>query len=276
MVEIGKVNKLRVTCITEQGAILNGGEIGEILLPKKQLSEKCQKGDKVTVFIFNSNDGGLIATTKRPFAQEGEFAFLNVVSVAEHGAFVDWGLEKDLLVPFSEQMQPMEEDRRYMVRIFLDESTDRLAASCKLDDFLDLEKGDYKVGQEVPLLIAARTELGFKAIVNGTHWGIIYYDQVFKQLKVGHKTRGYISKVRYDGKLDLSMTAPGRQKVDGFALVLLEAIKENDGFMLVNDKTSPEMIRRLFSVSKAVFKKAVGQLYKEQIISLENGGLKLK
>lgn len=273
MVEIGRINKLRVSRLTEQGAWLKGGDFGEILLPKKQISAKCQKGDKLTVFIFNSNDGGLIATTRRPYAQEGEFAFLNVVSVTEHGAYVDWGLEKDLLVPFNEQIQPLEEGRRYMLRIYLDNSH-RLAASCRLDDFLDLKKGDYEAGQEVNLTIAARTEMGFKAIVNNSHWGIIYYDQVFKQLKVGQKTKGFISKIREDGKLDLSMAALGYKKVEGFAQDLLEAIEENDGFMLVNDKSSPETIRRLFGVSKAVFKKAVGQLYKQRIISLENGGLK--
>jgi predicted RNA-binding protein (virulence factor B family) len=208
-------------------------------------------------------------------AQVGEFACLRVAAVTRVGAFLDWGLPKDLFVPFREQKIEMQEGRFYVVRIYLDEASDRVAASSKLDKFLDLTPPVYKPSEKVRLLICDKTDLGYKAIVNGKHWGILFYNEVFQPLERGQKIDGFIRQVRPDGKIDLCLHKPGFEKVTDLTDVILNYLKEQGGFMPVTDKNPPEEIYRLFGVSKKTYKQAIGALYKKRRITFENNGTKL-
>jgi len=205
----------------------------------------------------------------------GEFAVLKVVALSKFGAFLDWGLPKDLLVPFREQKADMVEGRNYLVYIYLDLQTNRTVASAKLDKFLDNTPPEYEIGQEVDLVITDETDLGYKAIVNYEHWGMLYKNQVYKTLSSGQKLKGYVSKVRVDEKIDLLLEKPGYEKVDAISEKILNELKENNGFMAVSDKTSPEMIKAMFGISKKNFKKAIGGLYRKKIIVFESDGIRL-
>ncbi len=275
MAEIGKINVLNVVRETENGVYLDGDESGEILMPRKFVSDKIKESGTAEVFVYNDSEDRLVATTENPIAMVGDFAFLKVVSVSRFGAFLDWGLPKDLLVPFSEQKSKMAEGRHYLVHVYLDIITKRIVASAKIDKFLDNTPPEYSIGEEVDLLIAGETELGFKAIINNEHWGMLYKNQVFQLLKPGQKTNGYISKIREDEKIDLLLEKPGYEKVDAFAEKILDGLRENSGFMAVSDRSSPEMIQSLFGISKKNFKKAVGSLYKKRLINFVSDGIKL-
>jgi uncharacterized protein len=224
---------------------------------------------------MNDSEDRLAATTLKPIAQVGEFACLRVASVTKIGAFLNWGLPKDLFVPFREQKVEMFERQTCVVRIYLDETSGRIAASTKLDKFLDRTPPTYKTGEKVSLLICDRTDLGFKAIVNGKHWGILFYNDVFQTLERGQKIDGFIKQVRPDGKIDLCLQKPGFGKVKDLTDVILEYIKAQGGFMPVTDKTPAEEIYRLFGVSKKSYKMAIGALYKKRLITFENNGTKL-
>ena len=275
MTEIGRLNRLTVVKELDQGVYLDGDDQGEILLPHKYVPQDCKPGRSIEVFIYRDSEGRIIATTQTPFAMVGQFAVLKVVSVNSSGAFLDWGLDKDLLVPFREQQHKMEEGRSYVVFVYLDERTDRIAASSKLDKFLDKQPGLFQENQEVDLLVCEQTEIGYKAIINSTHWGILYKNEVFQQLEQGRYIKGFIQKVRDDGKIDLSLQKPGYEKVDDLSGRIIHMLREQRGFIPVTDKSSPESIYELFGVSKKTFKKAVGALYKKRIISLEEDGIRL-
>lgn len=275
MVEIGKINTLEVVRETDNGLYLDGEELGEILMPKKFVSDEVKNVGWADVFVYTDSEDRLVATTEKPIAKVGEFALMRVVAVSRFGAFLDWGLPKDLLVPFREQKADMLEGRSYIVHVFLDLQTKRIAASAKLDKFLDNTPPDYKMGDEVSLLIADETELGYKAIVNDEHWGMLYKNQVFKPLAIGEKRIGYINKVRDDEKIDLLLEKPGYEKVDAISEKILEVLAENRGFLAVSDKTSPEMIQAMFGISKKNFKKAIGGLYKKRIINFDSDGIRL-
>lgn len=212
------------------------------------------------------------AAPEKPLAAVGEFACLRAVSVTSIGAFLHWGLPKDLFVPFREQKIEMQEGRSYVVRVYLDEASGRIAASSKLDKFLDQTPPTYKTGEKVQLLVCDKTDLGFKAIVNGRHWGILFYNEVFQPLERGQKIDGFIKQVRPDGKIDLCLHQPGFEKVTQLTDVILNHIKAQGGFMPVTDKSPPEEIYRLFGVSKKTYKQAIGALYKKRLITFENNG----
>lgn len=274
MPEIGKLNRLEVLRVTEHGLFLEGGDLGDILLPRRYTSRDQKPGDVIEVFLMFDSEDRLTATTQRPHAMVDEFAWLRVVSSSGAGTFLDWGLPKDLLVPFREQNVKMQEGRSYMVRIYLDPVSNRIAATARLDRFLDKTPARYKPGQAVDLLICARTDLGYKAIVNGTHWGIIFHNKVFRPIECGQRIEGFIQQVREDGKIDLALDKPGYEKVSGITGAILDALEKQGGFMPVTDKSAPEEIYARFGVSKKTFKQALGALYKARKITFENGGTK--
>ena len=275
MVEIGRVNTLEVVRETDNGLYLDGRELGEILMPKKFITEEVRNLGWADVFVYTDSEDRLVATTEKPFAMVGDFAFLKVVSVSRFGAFLDWGLPKDLLVPFREQKADMVEGRSYLVCLFVDVLTKRIAASAKIDKFLDNTPPEYEAGDKVQLLIAEETDLGYKAIVNKEHWGMLYKNQIYQPLSQGLKITGYINKVRDDEKIDLLLEKPGYEKVDAISQKILDELKQNRGFMAVSDNTSPEMINALFGISKKNFKKAIGSLYKKRMITFDSDGIRL-
>ena len=273
--EIGKFNSLSVVAINDNGAYLDAGELGEILLPNRYLPENCQISDILAVFIYLDSADRLVATTTTPLGQVGEFVSLKVAQINKMGAFLDWGLPKDLLVPFNQQHTKMEEGKYYLVRIFVDQHTDRIAASSKLDKFIDVWPAEYNEGEKVNLTIGGKTDLGFKAIVNDLHWGLLYDNEIFQPLRIGKKLTGYIKQVRADGRLDLILTRGSREKVNNFSDALLAHLKANDGYSPLHDKSSPELIQRTLGVSKKTFKATVGNLLKKGKISLVTNGIKL-
>lgn len=275
MASIGIFNTLRVMRIVEFGAYLDGDNLGDILLPIKDVPENCKPEDTLDVFIYMDSEDRIIATTQTPKALVGDIAMLKVVATSTVGAFLDWGLLKDLLVPFSEQGKPMEIGRTYLVMVYLDEKTDRIVASAKVDTFLDMTPKQYAEEQEVDLIIGYQTDLGYKVIVEGVHSGMLYANEIYQDIKLGQKTKGYIKKIRSDGKLDILLQKPGFEKVDDFSEKLLKELASADGFIAINDKSHPDEIRNKFAVSKKVFKKAVGALYKQKKITLEDGGIRL-
>ncbi len=275
MVEIGKINSLEILRSTEFGLFLDGEELGDILLPKRYVSKNWSPGDTVEVFIMLDSEDRLTATTQKPLAMVDEFAHLRVVACTGIGAFLDWGLPKDLLVPFREQKIKMGEGQSYMVRIYLDRASNRIAASSKLDKFLDQTEAQFEPNEKVDLLICARTDLGYKAIINGTHWGMIFHNEAFQPLERGRRIDGFIKQIRPDGKIDLALQKPGYEKVTDLTEIILNHIKAQGGFMPVTDKNSPEEILALFGVSKKTYKKAIGALYKKRLIEFSDNGTKL-
>ena len=275
MAEIGKLNTLRVVKEVDFGLYLDGGEHGEILIPKRYVPENCKPEDNIEVFIYLDSEDRIIATTEKPYIKVGEFAMLQVVAVNQMGAFLYWGLPKDLLVPFREQKQKMEEGKWYIVTAYLDPDSKRLVASAKIDKFLDNLPPDYEDGEEVDLLISGETDLGFNAIINSKHLGVLYKNEVFQPLKKGDKIKGYIKKIREDEKIDLILQKPGYQKVDDISMKIVDILKEHGGFIAITDKSDPDTIYNLFGVSKKTFKKAIGSLYKLRIISINDEGIKL-
>ena len=275
MVEIGRTNTLSVVRETENGLYLDGLEHGEILMPHKFVTDEVKTAGKATVFVYTDSEDRLVATTEEPIAKVGEFALLKVIANSKFGSFLDWGLPKDLLAPFREQKTKMVEGNEYLVYVFLDLQSNRIAASAKLDKFLDNTPPEYRIGDEVDLLIAEETELGFKAIVNEEHWGMLYKNQVYRKLFIGEKIKGFVNKVRNDEKIDLLLDKQGYEKVDAISEKILNELKENRGFMAVSDKSSPEMIKAMFGISKKNFKKALGSLYKKRLITFESDGIRL-
>ena len=275
MLNIGNYNTLRIIKILSFGAYLDGGEGKEILLPTRYVPNGAQVGDEVEVFIYHDNEGRLIATTLHPKAVVGEFAFMQVKSVNTTGAFLDWGLMKDLLVPYKEQKLTMREGKWYLVYVRLDHVTGRVMASARIEKFLNNIPPKYEFNQEVSLLVADDTEIGYKVIVNNLHWGMVYHNQVFQRLEKGEHLKGYVKEIREDDKLDISLTPLGYQKVDGIAQTILQALQMQNGFLPVHDKSDPEVIYSLFRCSKKAFKQAIGALYRQHRIALEPDGIRL-
>ncbi len=274
-IKLGKYNQLEVVKEVDFGVYLNGDEDGEILLPKRYVPEGTKPGDVLNVFIYLDMEERLVATTLQPYVQVGEFACLEVAWVNQFGAFLNWGLMKDLFVPFREQKMKMQKGKRYVVYVHLDEESYRIVASAKVEHFLSTEKPDYQLGQEVEVLVWQRTELGYKVIVENKFSGMLYHNEIFQPLEVGMRLTAFIKQVRPDGKIDLVLQKAGARKVDDFSEVLWQYIKDNDGFTPLNDKTDAEVIYHTFGVSKKTFKKAVGDLYKKRRIVLEEDGIHL-
>ena len=275
MAQIGAFNQLEVIDIIAHGAVLDGQDKGEILLPNRYVPNNCEAGDVLDVFVYADSQDRLVATTQKPKAQSGDFASLKVVQVNKIGAFLDWGLPKDLLVPFNHQQRPMEVGKHYVVRVIVDERTERIVASTKLDRYLDVWPAEYKNGQEVDLIIATKTDLGFKAIINNQHWGLIFQSDIFKPLRTGQKLKGYVKQMRPDGRVDLTLSRPGKGKVIDFQDQLIDYLNKNDGFCNIHDKSSPALIQKTFGVSKKAFKATVGHLLKQGKITIEPNGIRL-
>jgi len=275
MVEIGKINNLQVLKNLEHGIYLDGEHLGEILMPSRYVPENCEVGDSLEVFIYLDSADLLIATTEEPYAMVGECTYLKVVDVNQAGAFLDWGLPKDLLVPYSEQISPMEVGKSYTVLVFLDKNTDRIAATQRLDTYLSEEAQYFKPEQAVDLLIFGKTDLGYKAVINNTHIGLIYKNEVFQPLTDGEKLKGYIKIIRPDRKIDLCLQLPGKDALDDLSSRIIDHLKNNDGVSTLTDKSSPEDIYENFGVSKKNYKKAIGKLYKKRLIRIEKDKITL-
>lgn len=269
MIKIGEYNRLTVKKVVDFGVYLDGEERDEILMPNEYVPDKCYPGDDVTVFIYFDSEDRIIATTEKPNIVVGEFAYMKVVDTTSVGAFLDWGLRKDLLVPFKEQLTPMEVGQSYIVYAYVDKKTDRIVASSKIDHFLDQIPADYVIGQEVDILVAAKTDLGYKVIVNNMHWGLIYNTEIFQTIKIGQKLKAYIKNIREDEKIDLLLQKRGYDVIDDLSKVILAKLYDFGGVLDVSDKSDPEIIYRLFSCSKKNFKKALGLLFKQGMIDIK-------
>lgn len=274
-IELGKFNQLEVVKQVDFGMYLDGGEEGEILLPTRYVPEDCKVGDWLNVFLYLDNEERLIATTLTPLVQVGEFACLEVSWVNQFGAFLNWGLMKDLFVPFSEQKMKMQVGNKYIIHAHIDDESFRIVASAKVDRYLSKEKAPYQPGEEVNILIWQKTDLGFKAIIENMYSGLLYDSEIFQTLHTGDMLKAYIKQVREDGKIDLILQKPGFEKVDDFSKTLYHYIADHGGRIGLNDKSPAEEIYDVFGVSKKTFKKAVGDLYKKRLILLHEDGIEL-
>ena len=274
-IELGKFNQLEVVKEVDFGLYLDGGEEGEILLPTRYVPEGCQVGDMLNVFLYLDIDERLIATTLTPLVQVGQFACLEVAWVNQFGAFLNWGLMKDLFVPFSEQKMKMQVGRKYVIHAHLDDESYRIVASAKVERYLSKDIPDYAPGTEVDILIWQKTDLGFKAIIDNKHSGLLYENEIFCTLETGMQMRAFVKQVREDGKVDLILQKPGFEKIDDFSKSLRDYIKKHGRRIHLNDKSPAEDIYDTFGVSKKTFKKGVGDLYKKRLISLQENGITL-
>lgn len=268
-IRLGEYNLLEVVKEVDFGVYLDGGDDGEILLPTRYVPRDCKPGDVLNVFIYLDMDERLIATTLQPYVKVGEFACLEVAWVNQFGAFLDWGLMKDLFVPFREQKMKMVKGNSYVVHVHLDEDSYRIVASAKVEKYLSKEMPEYNPGDEVDIMVWQKTDLGFKVIVDNKFGGMIFKNEIFTDVRTGMRMTAYIKQVRPDGKIDLELQKGGVKKVEDFADTLLEYIRSNGGSTPLNDKTDADVIYNTFGVSKKTFKKAVGDLYKKRLIVLE-------
>ena len=277
MINIGQFNTLTITRFTDHGAYVDGGEVGEILVPKAYVTKSMRPGDTLDLFVYLDQSERLVATTEQPLATVGDFAYLEVAWVNEHGAFLNWGVMKDLFVPFRQQKRTMEVGESYIVFVDIDEETGRLMATAKIDKYLyPAREHYYHRCEEVDLLVWQRTELGLKVIVDNRHAGLVYNDQLFApEPKTGDRLRGTVVNVRPDGRIDVSLQRLGKSRFRDFAEVLYEELQaESEGFLPFTDKSSSDDISARFGVSKKTFKRAVGTLYREKKIILEEGGIR--
>jgi len=275
MITLGQYYSLQVGQHVEAGYMLDAKELGEVMLPVKHAPKNLKTGDAVDVFLYLDTDDVPVATTEKPKACVGEFAYLNVVAVTEVGAFLDWGLEKDVLVPFAGQHRIMLEGHSYLVYLHLNKIDGRIAATSKIDKVLDDDKPhNFKKGQPVDLIVANSTDLGFKAIINHSHWGVLYTSDVHQRLSFGQSIKGYIKYVRPDGKIDLILqTGQGARYKNAESIV--DYLNAQNGFAPVHDNSDPQTIVNLLGMSKGAFKKAIGKLYRERVISIEEEGIRL-
>lgn len=274
-IDLGKKNRLEVVRAVDFGMYLDGGQEGEILLPKRYVPQGCKVGDELEVFIYLDSEERLVATTETPKAQVGDFAYLQVAWVNNCGAFLDWGLMKDLFVPFREQKIKMQKGQRYIVHLHIDEESYRIMASAKVEHFLSDEKPPYQPGDEVRILVWQKTDLGFKVIVDNRFAGLVYDNEVFRMPHTGDRMTAYVKQVRPDGKLDIALQKQGRTAVTDFSETLWDYLKAHNGCTPLGDKSPAEDIYNEFDVSKKVFKKAVGDLYKRHLIEVTDEGLRL-
>jgi predicted RNA-binding protein (virulence factor B family) len=276
MAVIGKRNLLSIIREAPPGLYLDGGELGEILLPGRYIPKGLVANDKLDVFVYRDSEDRLVATTEVPLAMVGDFANLRVISVNRQvGAFLDWGLSKDLLLPFREQAYPVRAGQRTLVYVYLDSITNRIVATTRLNRHLSRETPSYRDGQAVNLLVVRKTPLGYEAIVEGAHRGLLYHDNLAVPLEPGQSLKGFVRTVRPGGKIDLSLDASGYQRVAPLTDKIVEALEANSGQLDVDDDTSPEAIRASFGVSKKAFKQALGKLYKARRIRFKKPGIEL-
>lgn len=275
MSQIGKYNKLKVLKEVDFGIYLDGGENGEILLPRKYIPQGTRPGDEVEVFLYLDSEDRIIATTLHPYATAGEFAFLRVSAVNNIGAFLDWGLPKELLVPFRGQRVRMKPDKRYIVYIYYDIESGRIAASAKIEKYLGNVKPDYKFNTRVKLLVYQKTDIGYKVIVDDLHSGMIYDNELYAPVHIGEQLYGYVKHVREDGKIDISTREQGYASVEALKQQILDELVRNRGELPLTDNSSPGQIAATFSCSKKNYKKAIGALYRERKIEITPDKIKL-
>jgi len=276
MIEQGKTSKLKIIKRATFGLYLSDDAGEEVLLPNKYCADEMKPGGEVEVFVYKDSEGRKVATTTSPKIFLHEFAQLEANSVSGVGAFLDWGLDKDLMVPFREQKLKLVEGRWYIVYLDLDKKTDRLYASNRIERFLQNDVISVKEGEEVKLLIWQKTDIGYNVIINNIHKGLIFDNEIFTPLRIGDQLPGFVKKIREDGKIDIAIQATGYRKTnDANSNRILKKLSENEGFLPVTDKSSPDEIYSRFGISKKAFKKSIGALYKQKIISLEKNGIKL-
>ena len=272
---LGDYNNLEIVKRVSFGLYLDGDEDGEILLPAKYVPDGYDIGDIIKVFVYLDNEERLVATTEEPLAKVGDFALLRVAWTNDYGAFLDWGLLKDLFVPFSEQEGKMVKGNSYLVYVTIDRKSYRIYASARLDKFLSRTKPPYETDEEVDIIVWRRTDLGWKVIVNGNHSGLVFANEVFRDLKTGDRLKGYVKRVRTDGKIDIALQRHGVVGDDDSSMRLLSAIEAQRGFLPLNDNSSPDEIYSMLGMSKKAFKRAAGKLYKQRLIIIDDDGLRL-
>jgi len=272
---LGDYNNLKIVKRVSFGLYLDGDEDGEILLPAKYVPDGYDIGDIIKVFVYLDNEERLVATTEEPLAKVGDFALLRVAWTNDYGAFLDWGLLKDLFVPFSEQEGKMVKGNSYLVYVTIDRKSYRIYASARLDKFLSRTKPPYETDEEVDIIVWRRTDLGWKVIVNGNHSGLVFANEVFRDLKTGDRLKGYVKRVRTDGKIDIALQRYGVAGDDDSSMRLLSAIEAQRGFLPLNDNSSPDEIYSMLGMSKKAFKRAAGKLYKQRLIIIDDDGLRL-
>ena len=275
MIRIGDYNTLNVVRSTNVGVFLEDDQGTEILLPNKYVPKDIRLNESLEVFCYLDHEERPVATTLKPLVVRDGFAYLKVAQVNKIGAFLDWGLEKQLMVPFKEQQTRLEEGKSYVAHCFLDEESFRLAASTKIDKFLSKEGMDYKVNDEVNLLVYRKTDLGWEVIIDNRCKGLLFFSDVFREISIGHKCIGYIKGIREDEKIDISLEPIGLKVLDIAAGRILDELMARNGFLALHDKSSPDEIKRVLQMSKKSFKKGVGVLYKQRKIQLQPNGIKL-
>ena len=274
--EIGETNKLKVARATDFGYYLIDDADNEVLLPNAYVTDDLSISDDIEVFVYKDSEDRIVATTLKPYVQLEEFAFLQVKQVNKYGAFMSWGLPKDLMVPFAEQTKKMEEGNRYLIFLVKDEQTDRLIGSGKVNKFVNFKDIDVKQGDEVDLLLYKMTELGMNAIVNNIYKGLIFTSNIHKNIQPGDRIKGYVKQVREDGKIDILLEPIGYENsIDKNSGIILSVLKENNGFLDLTDKSALEDIKHKLGLSKKAFKKGLGNLYKQKIVELNEDGIKL-
>ncbi|QCE42673.1 S1 RNA-binding domain-containing protein [Psychroserpens sp. NJDZ02] len=276
MIRIGEFNTLGILRDTEPGLFLGDADGNEVLLPNRYVPEQFEIGDELEVFVYLDNDERIIATTTEPFIINGEFAVLRCNEVSKFGAFLDFGLVKELFCPFKEQAFPMKKGGWYLVRCYLDDVTERLVASSKTNQFLDNKELTVAQFDQVDIIVSHPSDLGMNVIVNNIHTGLIYKDSIFQDLSVGDKLKGIIKKVRPGNKLDIGLGEIGYRNIEPNADKIMQELTDNNGFLPVTDKSSPEKIKDLLQMSKKTFKKAIGTLYKQKLVDLKEDGIYLK
>ena len=271
---IGHYNTLKIIRFTDHGAILDGGE-NEILMPKNYVEEEMKVGDEVKVFVYFDQSGRVVATAEHPLAEVGEFAYLRVAWTNEVGAFMDWGLMKDLFVPFSQQRRHFEIGRNYIIYIYIDDKNGRIVGTSKLDRCLSEEQPKYNEGDEVSILLWKETDLGFKVIIDNAFEGLVYRNEIFRPVHIGDRLSAVVKALRPDGKIDISLQSSGSQLVNDFSESLLAELRKEGGFLPYGDHSTPEEIAGRFQVSKKAFKRTVGALYRKHQIKIEQEGIRL-
>ena len=270
---VGEYQTLMVDRLTDPGAYLTDGTT-DVLLPTRYIPNGTKKGDKLNVFVYRDSEDRIICTTQKPYAQVNQFAYLKVTDTSNVGAFLDWGIDKDLLVPFREQKNKLKKGQWCLVYLYLDQKTDRIAATAKVAKYFD-EDITVEVGEEVDLLVANTTDLGVNVVVNNRHKGLIFENDLFHDVLEGDRIKGYVKTIRTDGKLDISLRKEGLENLEVGAQQILDELKKNEGYLPIHDKSDPEEIQALLQMSKKNFKRSVGLLYKKKLVSLLPDGLKL-
>ncbi|HYG53055.1 MAG TPA: S1-like domain-containing RNA-binding protein [Flavobacteriales bacterium] len=275
MIKVAETNELVVGGRTVQGLVLHDEEGTQVTLPKSEVTGELKPGDTITVFVYTGAEHVYLATTRVPKLKAGEFGFLKVKDVNDQGAFMDWGIAKDLFVPFSEQAKKMVPGKHYLVYLFIDSRNGRALASSKIEKFIERDVLTVNEKEEVEILLCEETDLGIKVIVNNKHAGVLYHNEIFTEIRIGEKRKAYIKRIREDRKIDVSLERSGFGRVDPGTRRILELLKKNNGFLNLHDNSTPEEIKEHLQMSKKTFKKAVGALYKQRLISLDGDGIRL-